>query len=95
MFNYLSVLVLLPIEILTKYLEVVSSIIVKALIAQEISAKEPELLNAITKPLTSKIIQLDKVVLELIAQGNTTGDEKLMKHDCGNSSCKKQENLML
>ena len=90
MFNFLSVLVLLPIEIATRFLEKLSEIIVQALISNEISAKEPELLNAITKPLTSKIVQLDKKVLELIAQGNATGDEKLLKHCSANvTKCKR------
>ena len=95
MFNFLSVIVLLPLEIVTKYLERLSGAIVNAIIAKEITAKEPELLNAITKPLTSKIVQLDKAVLELIALGNSTGDEKLLKHKCGAVRCKSLKHFNL
>ena len=43
---------------------------------------EPELLNAITKPLTNKIIQLDKAVLDRIAQNKTIPGDTLIKHVC-------------
>ena len=82
MFNCLSVLVLLPLEIATNYLDQVTKIIVEALLKRDITAKEPEMLNAITKPFTNLIIQLDKKVLEEIAKGNTTSDIRILKHNC-------------
>ena len=80
-FNFLSVIVLLPIELATRYSEEVSNAIVKQ-ISFDSSIKEPELLNAITKPLTSRIVQLDRSVLDLIAKNQTKGNETLIKHIC-------------
>ena len=66
---------------MSRYSETVSGDIVK-LINFDTSIKEPELLNAITKPLTNKIIQLDRSVLDLIAKNETKGGETLIKHVC-------------
>lgn len=84
MFNYLSVFVLLPIEILTGYLRIVSGLIVDKLFTQSSSQKEPEFLTVITKPFTNLIIQLDKDVLNAIATNNIVGNETLIKHFCNN-----------
>ena len=65
-------IILLPLELVSRYSETISGAIVKT-IEYDSSVKEPELLTAITKPLTQKIVQLDKVVLELIAQNKTQG----------------------
>ena len=80
-FNFLSVLVLLPLELATHYTEIVSGEIIK-LINFETSVTEPEFLSAITKPLTNKIIQVDKDVLTQIAKNLTFGNETLIKHFC-------------
>ena len=48
----------------------------------ETSVTEPEFLSAITKPLTNKIIQVDKDVLTQIAKNLTFGNETLIKHFC-------------
>ncbi|CAF0771665.1 unnamed protein product [Brachionus calyciflorus] len=82
-FNLLSVLVLLPVEIITGYLEHSTEGLVKIFISSESSSqKEPELLTALTKPLTRAIIQLDKSVLEAIAQNTSQADDTLIKHFC-------------
>ncbi len=72
MFNFLSVLILLPLELISHYSEIISGAIVRT-VEYDSSVKEPELLTAITKPLTQKIVQLDKVVLDLLAQNKTKG----------------------
>jgi hypothetical protein len=72
---------MLPVEITTRYLERVTKLIVEALLKRDITAKEPEMLNAITKPFTNLIIQLDKNVLEQTANGNTTDDVRLLRHN--------------
>jgi hypothetical protein len=82
MFNCLSVLVLLPIEIAFGYLNKVSKLLVDELVQYDIQTEEPELLNAITKPFTSLIIQLDKTVLKNITIGAVDGDVDLRKHIC-------------
>jgi sodium-dependent phosphate cotransporter len=71
-FNFLSVLILLPLELISHYSEIISGAIVRT-VEYDSSVKEPELLTAITKPLTQKIVQLDKVVLDLLAQNKTKG----------------------
>ena len=58
--------------ILSGYLNKVTKAIVDSLIQYDIQAKEPELLTALTKPLTSLIIQLDKEVLKNISIGKIT-----------------------
>lgn len=82
-FNLLSVLVLLPIEILFGYLEHTSGWLVTLFLSNgSNNAKEPEMLTLITKPLTNAIIQLDKKVLESIAQNSSNANETLIKHFC-------------
>jgi sodium-dependent phosphate cotransporter len=71
-FNFLSVLILLPLELISHYSEIISGAILRT-VEYDSSVKEPELLTAITKPLTQKIVQLDKVVLDLLAQNKTKG----------------------
>ncbi len=78
---------MLPLEIATQYLDLVTQKIVKALLDRDISAKEPEMLNALTKPFTRLIIQLDKDALESLASGNKTDDEfHLLKYNCKKSN---------
>ena len=71
----------MPLELISHYFETVTGEIVK-LISFDTSVKEIELLNAITKPLTKKIVQLDKTTLDLIAKNQTKGGETLLKHIC-------------
>lgn len=55
-FNWLSVLVLLPLEVATGYLHEVTELIINSFQIQ--SGEAPELLNVITDPLTEAIIQV-------------------------------------
>ncbi|NXO55745.1 NPT2A protein, partial [Aramus guarauna] len=71
-FNWLSVLVLLPLEVVTGYLHHVTRLVVATFNIR--SGKDaPDLLKIITEPFTKLIIQLDKSVITGIA----TGDESL------------------
>jgi sodium-dependent phosphate cotransporter len=90
MFNVMSVLVMLPLEMATNYLEVTSKILVKPLQNHNPNAKEPEMLNAITKPLTNSIIQIEKSVLDKIATNQSSDSDRLIKQ-----ICKKTKNLIL
>jgi sodium-dependent phosphate cotransporter len=83
MFNWLSVLVLLPLELATGYLEIVTQLLVNVMLKANLDAKEPEMLSALTKPFTNIIIQLDKKVLEAIANKNASEDAQILKHICG------------
>uniref|UniRef100_U3IUQ2 Sodium-dependent phosphate transport protein 2A n=1 Tax=Anas platyrhynchos platyrhynchos TaxID=8840 RepID=U3IUQ2_ANAPP len=71
-FNWLSVLVLLPLEVVSGYLHRVTRLVVATFNIR--SGKDaPDLLKIITEPFTKLIIQLDKSVITGIA----TGDESL------------------
>ena len=64
-FNWLSVIALLIVEICTHYLEYISGAITDATFNENsTSGGKVTILKAITKPLTSKIIKIDKKVLE-------------------------------
>ncbi|XP_066053059.1 sodium-dependent phosphate transport protein 2A [Chamaea fasciata] len=85
-FNWLSVLVLLPLEVVSGYLHHVTRLVVATFNIR--SGKDaPNLLKIITEPFTKLIIQLDKSVITGIA----TGDESLRNRSlirvwCGTAS---------
>lgn len=56
-FNWLSVLVLLPLEVATGYLYKVTKLLIKSLNIR--SGEAPDLLNVITDVLTHSLIQVD------------------------------------
>ncbi|XP_005376490.1 PREDICTED: sodium-dependent phosphate transport protein 2A isoform X4 [Chinchilla lanigera] len=74
-FNWLSVLVLLPLEAATGYLHHITGLVVASFNIQG-GRDAPDLLKIITEPFTKLIIQLDKSVITSIA----TGDESLRNH---------------
>lgn len=87
MFNLLSVIVLLPLELSTRYLERFSGVLVAPLSAtsnstSDGSGKEPELLGAITKVLVDAIIQIDKRILDAIASNASFEADSLIKRVC-------------
>ncbi|XP_077182318.1 sodium-dependent phosphate transport protein 2A isoform X2 [Paroedura picta] len=71
-FNWLSVLVLLPLEVVSGYLHRITKVAVATLNFRT-GQDAPELLKVITEPFTCLIIQLDKSVISGIA----VGDESL------------------
>ncbi|KAM6942125.1 solute carrier family 34 member 2a [Lycodopsis pacificus] len=80
-FNWLSVLVLLPLEVATGYLYVVTELIVDSFKIE--SGEAPDLLNVITDILTESIIQLDESVISGIATGDPDARNKsLIKKWC-------------
>ncbi|KAM4585701.1 sodium-dependent phosphate transport protein 2A-like [Fundulus diaphanus] len=68
-FNWLSVLVLLPLEVLSGIFTQLSKRLVGIFRLQP-GEEAPELLKVITEPVTKLIIQLDKCVITGIAVGN-------------------------
>ncbi|XP_055969082.1 sodium-dependent phosphate transport protein 2A [Sorex fumeus] len=74
-FNWLSVLVLLPLEAVTGYLHHVTGLVVASFNIRG-GQDAPDLLKIITEPFTKLIIQLDKSVITSIA----IGDESLRNH---------------
>ncbi|XP_067652889.1 sodium-dependent phosphate transport protein 2B-like [Haliotis asinina] len=92
MFNWLTVLVLLPIEVASGYLYRLSGLMVQDINADP-NVENPDLLKAVTKPLTGKIVELDNDVIRAIARGDNTthtliksccekGDNSTCAHDC-------------
>ncbi|TKS68094.1 Sodium-dependent phosphate transport protein 2B [Collichthys lucidus] len=80
-FNWLSVLVLLPLEVATGYLYVVTKLIIDSFKIQ--SGEAPDLLNVITDVVTESIIQLDESVISGIATGDPEArDKSLIKRWC-------------
>lgn len=68
-FNWLTVLLLLPLEYCTGYLYHFTQIIVDSFNMEDMKAKKQDLLKKLTKPLTSRIIKVDKKVITGVAEG--------------------------
>jgi len=79
MFNFLTVLVLLPLEAASGYLLHLSQAIINASPSLTQGSKPPDILKAITKPFTSKIMKVDKKLITKIAAADTP--EKLAALD--------------
>uniref|UniRef100_A0A3P8VDM2 Solute carrier family 34 member 2a n=1 Tax=Cynoglossus semilaevis TaxID=244447 RepID=A0A3P8VDM2_CYNSE len=80
-FNWLSVLVLLPLEVASGYLYEVTKLIIDSFNIQ--SGEAPDLLNVITDVLTESIVMLDSSVLSGIATGDPEAQNKsLIKRWC-------------
>ncbi|XP_071167264.1 sodium-dependent phosphate transport protein 2B-like [Mytilus edulis] len=79
MFNWLNVLLLLPIEVATGYLYRLSKAIIDSLPQSNGTVSEPEFLKAITKPFTSFIVSIDSGVIAKIAQGKDENVTTMMK----------------
>ncbi|XP_008049971.2 sodium-dependent phosphate transport protein 2B [Carlito syrichta] len=81
-FNWLSVLVLLPLEAATHYLEVLTNLVVETFHFKN-GEDAPALLKVITDPFTKLIIQLDKKVISQIAMNDEIAKNKsLIKTWC-------------
>ncbi|XP_041694389.1 sodium-dependent phosphate transport protein 2B-like [Coregonus clupeaformis] len=74
-FNWLSVLILLPLEAATGVLYKLTKIVIDSFNIQG-GDNAPDLLNVITNPLTSTIIALDKTVISDIATGDPAARNK-------------------
>uniref|UniRef100_UPI0037E81725 sodium-dependent phosphate transport protein 2B-like n=1 Tax=Semicossyphus pulcher TaxID=241346 RepID=UPI0037E81725 len=81
-FNWLSVLILLPLEVATGVLYKMTHILIQSFNIQT-GEDAPDLLNVITDPLTDSIVQLDKSVITGIATGDAAARNKsLIKRWC-------------
>ena len=91
MFNFLNVLVLLPLEVITGYLHALSKAIVESTPGLQPGEKPPDILKKLTKPFTSKIIGIDKKLITKIAEGKVDSDDDsvgMIKHIFGDTSYK-------
>lgn len=85
-FNWLSVLILLPLEVATGVLYKLTALIIESFNIQT-GEDAPDLLNVITDPLTDAIVQLDKSVITGIATGDPEAKNKsLVKRWCVTNS---------
>ncbi|CAF4143331.1 unnamed protein product [Rotaria sordida] len=82
MFNWLTVLILLSIEIASNMLYHLTNLITKSINIKRNPNSNPEFLTVITKPLTERIVQLDKKAIESVAFGNASTDISLLKRYC-------------
>uniref|UniRef100_A0A0B7BHU4 Sodium-dependent phosphate transport protein 2B n=1 Tax=Arion vulgaris TaxID=1028688 RepID=A0A0B7BHU4_9EUPU len=82
-FNWLTVLILLPLEYCTGYLYYLTKEIIASMNMEAMKAKNQDLLMVITKPLTSRIVEIDKDVITSIAEGkNEFADKPVLKIYC-------------
>uniref|UniRef100_A0A8C5NAH9 Sodium-dependent phosphate transport protein 2B n=1 Tax=Gouania willdenowi TaxID=441366 RepID=A0A8C5NAH9_GOUWI len=88
-FNWLSVLILLPLEVATGVLYKLTLLIIDSF-QIESGENAPDLLKVITEPLTNSIIQLDKSVISAIA----TGDPAAKNLSLIKIWCKKKVNTL-
>ena len=72
-FNWLSVLIFLPIEAASGYLYHLSGAITDSLGLKEGEREKVELLKKITKPFTNLVVQIDKKLIQKIAEGEDIG----------------------
>ncbi|XP_056140269.1 sodium-dependent phosphate transport protein 2A-like [Lampris incognitus] len=90
-FNWLSVLVLLPLEVISGLLRRLSQAAVEAL-QLKTGEEAPELLKVITQPLTEMIIQLDQSIITAIAAGENMRNRSLVKQWCRTPTIMNQTN---
>jgi len=79
MFNFLTVLILLPLEAATGYLYHLSLAIINSTPSLDQGSKPPDILKALTKPFTSIVIKIDKKLITRISAADTP--EKLAELD--------------
>ena len=83
MFNILSVLVFLPIEVACGYLYITTEFLVTKMNLQGRSMSKKEFLKKLTNPFTKMIIQLDESVITRIAKGDKSAEsQSLVKYWC-------------
>lgn len=91
MFNFLSTLIFLPLEVMTGYLLHMTDAIVNSLHLKTQTELKQDYLKKITKPFTDKVIQLDKKLIEKIAKARTEIERakyeefSMIKTYCGES----------
>ncbi|KAJ9462196.1 hypothetical protein DIPPA_07814 [Diplonema papillatum] len=72
MFNWLTVSIFLPLEVSSGFLLRISKAIVDGLaLGRETEGKEPEFLKRLTKPVTGRVVSVDKGLIEAIARAES------------------------
>ena len=81
-FNWLSVIVFLPMEVITGYLHRLTREIIGVLDLKQAKGTNKKLLKTVTQPFTKLIIQLDKNIIKKIALGDKSADSKSLIKIC-------------
>lgn len=81
-FNWLSVLVFLPLEVITQYLRLLTGEIIEVLNLTRKKGTDQKLLKTVTEPFTKVIIQLDKDIIKKIALGEDSAQSKSLIKQC-------------
>ena len=80
-FNWLSVIIFLPLEVISHYLLHLTGKIIELLPLTQKKGTNQKLLKVITEPFTKLVIQLDKKIIEKIALGDKSAESmSLIKH---------------
>ena len=95
MFNWLSVVLLVVVEVVTGaaagagYLEYITAKMVDSLGEGAGGGKSPDFLKVLTKPFTKSIVQLDKKILKGWAHGDPKYENvsSVLKSHCGDTGC--------
>ncbi|XP_060069024.1 sodium-dependent phosphate transport protein 2B-like [Ylistrum balloti] len=86
MFNWMTVIVFLPLEVITGYLFHLSEVTVNSLALEAYADGKKDFLKVITKPFTKRIIQVDKKGIQKIAQNQDV--DSLLKICCKSKTLK-------
>merc|ERR1711936_862372 len=88
MFNWLSVITLVIVELSTGYLKAMTEAMVSSLGDTKGSSKPPDFLKVLTKPFTKSIIQVNKKVLDGWARNDKKYENAttVLKTGCGENS---------
>ena len=81
MFNFLTVLIFLPLEAMTGYLYGISGAVINSMPGLAPGEKPPDILKVLTKPFTKAIISIDKKQITKIAEGGE--GTVMLKHFLG------------
>ncbi|CAF1352594.1 unnamed protein product, partial [Didymodactylos carnosus] len=82
MFNWATVLILLPLEVFTGLLYHLTRVLTQSIGKHQNAGSNQEFLSVITKPITERIIQIDKHVIQDIAIGTADPSTSLIKRYC-------------
>eukprot|EP00127_Corallochytrium_limacisporum_P005150 Clim_evm56s199 gene=Clim_evmTU56s199 len=83
MFNFLNVLVLLPIQAATNFLGLMCEAMVDSMgITDDDQSEDEDFLKKITSPVSKKIVQVNKKLIKAIAQAETDEEADALRDQC-------------
>lgn len=81
-FNWLSVIIFLPLEVITSYLLRLTGKMIDVLHLKQTKGTNKKLLKTLTEPFTKLVIQLDKDIIKEIALGDKSAEKKSLIKEC-------------